>query len=1189
MKVLNGSHIFDHEYYNFFSNKPHSKQEAVRHYLDIGVKQGINPCEMFSTNYYLLTYPDVLESGNNPLVHFIRSGAREGRLCHPDFNYERALVLLAQHQVPGDNYLEGILSLINSGKIKKSEVFDSKEQFISESDISAIESSGVFDRDFYLNAYPDVFAANMDPLHHYLHFGFAEKRNPSLAFDGDYYQRKHMQAGDHLSPLLHYIRDEQRQPDIRPSYGLDLSQDEHVTSNAKLAIHIHLFYPDVLDELVPKLRTLDPSINLLVSTSSKNKKKQIESKIARASLENHVELRVVENIGRDIAPWFVGFADLWPRYDYVCHLHSKKSPHTHFGRRWRSYLFDQLIGSQETVNSIIAHFETNSNTGFMYPDNYHEIKPFVGWNGNEVEAKAFLNSIGFSDVDFDSLHCEFAAGSMCWVRTSAFSSINSGELKLEDFESENNQEEGTLAHVLERCLPIIPQLNGFEVKKFYAPINDVETYRLDWSKGEDFPAKNTQVTQSRWLRDNPAIALNERVALAPQYPYYNEDSLNIHWVIPDFGIGAGGHMTIFRMIKFLEEFGHRQTIWIQNAHNYKTPAEAKLCIQDNYQEIGGNVIVQFLPEDVERIAGDVIIATDCWTVFPTLAMSRFKERFYFIQDWEPMFHPVGDAHLIAQLTYKLGFNALCAGNWLHQKATEAGLWARKWDLATDQRFYYPDIQSKPHNEILHIAFYARAYTPRRAVMLGVTALKELHRRGVEFHVSFFGQDNLNFDVDFSHEYLGILSPEELGNLYREADIGMVFSATNYSLIPLEMMACALPVLELDVESTRAVFDDSFIEMASPDPLDIATRLELLVNDRAYVENKAKKAEEFSKTLSWKNSALAIESALKEKLVESNYVPINIDTLVTPPEKPYLHKAAVIIPTYNAGEEFKPVLEQLLRQQCEFSYEIVVVDSGSTDQTIELINSYNDSKIKLVTIPNSEFQHGRTRNFAISQTDAEFVAVITQDATPKDKHWLTNLVKPFDDERVAGVFGAHEAYPNHSAYVQRDIKSVFERFDMFGDKYKWSTDCVEPGSIEWQFLLQFYSDNNSCMRRSVWDVMPYPEIDWGEDQVWAWMIVQLGFVKAYAAESIVYHSHDDSYQKRFDTAKIEGRFFTECFGLKLYKSDDDIDAIIRAAQDNDRHYGTELKLNDEEIDSQMALIEASHLGRFNGNFINDRNS
>ncbi|MDC0603414.1 glycosyltransferase [Aliiglaciecola sp.] len=1096
----------------------------------------------------------------------------------------KAVSFLESKNIEAKNYLEQAIHFVYQNELPISDIFSSISRFYTQQEKELVRQTGLFDKNFYLTSYPDVASAGIDPFTHYLEFGWREDRDPHLEFNTAFNKAKYIHKSENTCPLLTFANGPKAENNSTISPRSFVLNQEKVSfpKDKKLAIHIHLYYPEILKELLPLISEIYNSIDIFITTVSKYKESRVNAVLSKQKVVNKVEVVQVENTGRDIAPMVVALGKKLGTYDYVCHLHSKKSPHTHFGDRWRAYLFDQLIGSEKQLDSIISAFEKDPKLGLIYPNNYFEIKKFTDWNGNFDAIEAFLEKIGFDESGLnESQSPAFPAGSMCWFRPKALHQLFNGKMTLEDFEFEDSQEEGTLAHVIERCLGILPILNGFKADSFHSPIVEPQRYAKVWkgaSAQTSYQPRDTSTT-SRWLRDTPAIALNERVALSAQFPYYNEQSLTIHWVIPDFGLGAGGHMTIFRMVRFLEEFGHRQTIWIQNAQNYVTPAIAKQVINNNYQEIGEGVIVQFLPEDVAWISGDVVIATDCWTVFPVHAMSKFKERFYLIQDWEPMFHPVGDSHLIAQLTYSMGFNALCAGEWLYSKAREAGMWARSWKLATDKKIYFPAEEPVDNGDLLHVAFYARAYTPRRAVMMGVAALQELDRRGVNLHVSFFGENGVNFNVSFSHEYLGIMSPDELGELYRKSDVGMVFSATNYSLIPLEMMGCALPVLELDVESTRAVFDESFIELVKPDPLAIADRLESLAKNPESIREKSAKALDYALSLDWEESARSLEQGIFDKLKHGSFKSFNKTELFEHQAK-YKVTASVIIPTYNAGNEFEAVLDILLRQACSFEYEIVIVDSGSSDQTVDLIRSKKSDRIKLYEIPNTEFQHGRTRNYAISMSEGEFVAVITQDAMPADEHWLTHLINGFEQAPDAvGVFGSHKAYESHSDFVKRDIFRVFERFNMFGEEYSWYFDQREPGSKDWQFALQYYSDNNSCMRKSVWDQLPYPEIDWGEDQAWAWMIVQLGLTKVYQKDAVVYHSHDDTPEIRYKTAKTEAQFFNDRFGIKLCNPDDNVDTVVQQNIDSERAYGEHENLDKQLIEKQLTLVEAGLKGRF----------
>src|SRR5690242_9063488 len=100
------------------------------------------------------------------------------------------------------------------------------------------------------------------------------------------------------------------------------------------------------------------------------------------------------------------------------------------------------------------------------------------------------------------------------------------------------------------------------------------------------------------------------------------------------------------------------------------------------------------------------------------------------------------------------------------------------------------------------------------------------------------------------------------------------------------------------------------------------------------------------------------------------------------------KATVIIPTKNGGDLFRSVLQRVLEQQTPWPFEVLVVDSGSSDGTVEFVRT--QPTVRLHTIEPQQFGHGRTRNLAISLARGEFAALITQDALPAHDQWLFEL-------------------------------------------------------------------------------------------------------------------------------------------------------------------------------------------------------
>lgn len=685
-----------------------------------------------------------------------------------------------------------------------------------------------------------------------------------------------------------------------------------------------------------------------------------------------------------------------------------------------------------------------------------------------------------------------------------------------------------------------------------------------------------------WGRDNTNIALNPFISLKPMHDFFNQNSLLIHWVIPDFIIGSGGHMTIFRMIYFLEKLGHRQVIWIQDSMQYNVLDEAKETIIKHYQPIGDNVDVCFLPKDVEWIGGDIVIATDCWTVFPVCAMSKFKKRFYFIQDYEPMFHQMGEIYLTAEQTYKMGLTPITAGKWLERKIGQYSDTVYSFPLCVDHDVY-KIFKTLKRLKKINIAVYSRSYTPRRCVGLIIAGLKQLYKEFNDFHVSFFGQNDIPYEIDFEYTNYGILNPQELSVLYNSCDIGIVFSATNYSLIPLEMMACGLPVIEIDTESTRAVFNEDIISFVQADPRSISKGILSLIKHKDKRQQQAERALKFVENLKWENSALKLNDAFYTELKKDDFISVKIDDLENSGFSSEIY-ATVVIPTLNAVRDIERLLLAILKQKTSFKFDILIIDSSSDDGTIEVLKDYSNkySNIHYKVIQRTEFQHGKTRDFAIEQSRGDYVAFLTQDALPYNEFWLEELIKCFAvDKKIAGVFGKHIAYDTHSPFVKRDIKNHFEHYGKLPRLYSWDDSLQYPfdrNSKEWQMKMMFYSDNNSAISKKIWKYINYPHVDWGEDQVWAWTIIQLGLKKYYAENSIVYHSHDDTTETREKISNIEKNFFYDNFGINLALEQEQANHLLNHLNTNDAKYATENYLDEDILKKQLELNESYINGR-----------
>jgi len=246
--------------------------------------------------------------------------------------------------------------------------------------------------------------------------------------------------------------------------------------------------------------------------------------------------------------------------------------------------------------------------------------------------------------------------------------------------------------------------------------------------------------------------------------------------------------------------------------------------------------------------------------------------------------------------------------------------------------------------------------------------------------------------------------------------------------------------------------------------------------------------------------------------------------MTPPPK-----VSIVVPTLNGAATLPALLDGIWRQRVPFPFEVIAIDSGSTDGTVELLRARG---VDVVSIDRREFNHGLTRNLGVKRARGELVVLTVQDAEPASETWLTALIEPFTrDSRLAGTFARQRARADAGG-ITRHYLSLWVAAGAEPRLAELASDAQFEAMTPIERLTRCAFDNVcSCIPRSVWAQHPFPSVPIGEDIAWGRTVLLAGYRLRYVPEAVVIHSHNRSARYELSRTRLLHAQLYELFGLQ----------------------------------------------------------
>ncbi|MGV8840751.1 MAG: rhamnan synthesis F family protein [Bauldia sp.] len=478
LELILWSGLFDAAWYRAANAGLLGGEAPLAHYLRVGGRNGHDPNRWFGAADYVRSIGADALGDRTPLAHFIDAMLEAGldprrRADVAEHLRRRADAAAGDARPP--------VSIPRARPIVRPAPAE-------DHDLRSMAASDLFDAAWYAATYPEHAATGLDAIEHFAAIGAYEGKDPGPDFSTRGYLEDNpdvARAG--ANPFLHFLhhgraegrpagRLRRRLTDLFPGtlrlggaeYGpiARLARFDRTATALPdaggIAIHVHLFYVDDAEAILAALRNVPGPFTLLLSIPTGEAEEIWQEFFAeRLGGRATVSARRLDNRGRDVMPWLVGFRDEIVSADLFCHIHTKRSGHLRQHRDWGRFLLHSTLGSSGVVADIVEMFAADPKLGLVFPPYFASLAAQPSWGRNRDGATELLRRMGLAD---DPSRCpDYPAGSFFWARPAALRPVFDLNLGAADFDVELGQHDGTLAHAIERLVGAVPPLLGYAV------------------------------------------------------------------------------------------------------------------------------------------------------------------------------------------------------------------------------------------------------------------------------------------------------------------------------------------------------------------------------------------------------------------------------------------------------------------------------------------------------------------------------------------------------------------------------------------------------------------------------------------------------------------------------------------------------------------------------------------------------